>query len=294
MRAAMRRLALALVMLACASMSSSSSSSSSSLMMTMTMAHASAVVDASADGVAPRGGSAGGGAIEMEAVDLERYLSTTSTRTVIGVKFYAPWCGHCKKVAPEWDAFANASASASSESSSSSSESETRRRRVIALKTDGSKPEAKDVLKRFNIRGFPTILFFADGELSEFSGARTRDGFAAFAQRGRTTAATRRKYAYDESSGKIMFAKPALKVRVIEFLRESAHSVARVAFAHPGVVLSVFVVGVWIGAFAVGSMFFLTGDWSAAANWRDHLARVHAKSNARDAALQSSALKKSQ
>ena len=209
--------------------------------------------------------SSNGGAIEMAAEDLERYLSTTSTRTVVGVKFYAPWCGHCKKVAPEWDAFAASSATSE---------------RVIVLKTDGSKPEAKDLMKRFNIRGFPTIFFFGDGELAEFSGERTREGFDTFARRGRKMAKTRRRYAYDEASGKIMFAKPSLKLRVIELVRDGVHGVARVASAQPGVLFSVFIVGVWIGAFAVGVVFFVSGDWSAAANWRDHVKRAHDKANA--------------
>jgi thiol-disulfide isomerase/thioredoxin len=207
----------------------------------------------------------GGGAIEMAAEDLERYLSTTSARAVVGVKFYAPWCGHCKTVAPEWDAFAASSATSE---------------RVIVLKTDGSKPEAKDLMKRFNIRGFPTIFFFGDGELAEFSGERTREGFDKFARRGRKIAKTRRKYAYDEASGKIMFAKPSLKLRVIELVRDGVHGVARVASAQPGILFSVFIIGIWIGAFAVGIMFFLSGDWSAAANWRDHVKRAHDKANA--------------
>jgi len=217
------------------------------------------------DGATTASSSNGGGAIEMAAEDLERYLSTTSMRAVVGVKFYAPWCGHCKKVAPEWDAFAASSAASE---------------RVIVLKTDGSKPEAKDLMKRFNIRGFPTIFFFGDGELAEFSGERTREGFDKFARRGRKIAKTRRKYAYDEASGKIMFAKPSLKLRVIELVRDGVHGVARVASAQPGILFSVFIVGIWIGAFAVGVMFFLSGDWSAAANWRDHVKRAHDKANA--------------
>jgi len=204
------------------------------------------------------------GAIEMKAEDFERFLATTSTKVVVGVKFYAPWCGHCKKVAPEWDAFA----------------SNAKDERAVVLKLDGSKNEAKDVMKRFNVRGFPTFYFFGDGEMTEFSGERTREGFEAFARIGRKSAAIRRKYAYNEQTGKIMFGKPSLKQRVLELVKDGARDLAQIVSAKPGLALSIFVVGVWTGACAVGGMFFLAGDWAAAQLWRDHVKRVDAKSRA--------------
>merc|ERR1712110_254684 len=60
------------------------------------------------------------------------------------VEFYAPWCGHCKKLAPVWDELGEAF--------------ETNPDVVIA-KMDSTANEVNDV----TVRGFPTIKFFPKG-----------------------------------------------------------------------------------------------------------------------------------
>lgn len=73
------------------------------------------------------------------------------------VKFYAPWCGHCKKLAPEYEAAAE------------------------ILKSDGiplakvDSTEEKELSERFEIRGFPTMYFFRNGKHEEYDGGRTKD-----------------------------------------------------------------------------------------------------------------------
>ena len=82
------------------------------------------------------------------------------------VEFYAPWCGHCKKLAPE---FVKAAAD---------------------LKADGYKiakidaTEEKDLASRFSIQGFPTLKFFTSPtESTEYSGDRDAAGIAAFVRK---------------------------------------------------------------------------------------------------------------
>jgi protein disulfide-isomerase A1 len=58
------------------------------------------------------------------------------------VEFYAPWCGHCKKLAPIYDELGQAFGSAPS---------------VVIAKIDAT---ANDVDAKLGIRGFPTIKFF--------------------------------------------------------------------------------------------------------------------------------------
>eukprot|EP01054_Gregarina_sp_Poly1_P005037 Gregarina_sp_Poly_1__5036@NODE_266_length_10382_cov_507_901212_g232_i0_p2_GENE_NODE_266_length_10382_cov_507_901212_g232_i0NODE_266_length_10382_cov_507_901212_g232_i0_p2_ORF_typecomplete_len480_score90_01Thioredoxin/PF00085_20/2_1e32Thioredoxin/PF00085_20/3_7e03Thioredoxin/PF00085_20/0_78Thioredoxin/PF00085_20/1_7e25Thioredoxin_6/PF13848_6/27Thioredoxin_6/PF13848_6/1_1e10Thioredoxin_6/PF13848_6/6_6e19Thioredoxin_6/PF13848_6/0_084Calsequestrin/PF01216_17/2_8e17Calsequestrin/PF01216_17/5_1Thiored len=73
------------------------------------------------------------------------------------VKFYAPWCGHCKKLAPEYEGAAE------------------------VLKTDGillgkvDATEEKELAERFDIRGFPTLYFFRNGQHEDYDGGRTKD-----------------------------------------------------------------------------------------------------------------------
>jgi thioredoxin 2 len=69
------------------------------------------------------------------------------------VDFHADWCGPCKMMAPELDAFAARHTGV-----------------VLAAKLDTDRNPA--TAQRFNIRGIPTIMRFADGaRTAEQSGA---------------------------------------------------------------------------------------------------------------------------
>lgn len=75
------------------------------------------------------------------------------------VKFYAPWCGHCKAIAPEFD-------KAAAKLSESGSE-------VKLAKVDAT--VEKDLGTKFAIEGYPTLLWFVNGQKSEYKGGRTED-----------------------------------------------------------------------------------------------------------------------
>ena len=57
------------------------------------------------------------------------------------VEFYAPWCGHCKSLAPEWEKAANALKGIV---------------KVGAVDADAH----KNLGGRFGVKGFPTIKYF--------------------------------------------------------------------------------------------------------------------------------------
>ncbi|KAL0919832.1 hypothetical protein M5K25_011953 [Dendrobium thyrsiflorum] len=80
------------------------------------------------------------------------------------VEFFAPWCGHCKKLAPEWKKAAN------------------NLKGKVKLGHVDCDAE-KSLMSRFNVQGFPTILVFGADKDSPFSyeGARAALAIESFA-----------------------------------------------------------------------------------------------------------------
>lgn len=64
------------------------------------------------------------------------------------VMFYAPWCGHCKKMKPEYEKAAT--------------RMKTERVKGILAALDATKEG--DIAKRFGVKGYPTIKYFKFGE----------------------------------------------------------------------------------------------------------------------------------
>ncbi|KAH7639770.1 Protein disulfide-isomerase A6 [Dermatophagoides farinae] len=82
------------------------------------------------------------------------------------VEFYAPWCGHCKNLAPIWAEVATEL-----------------KGKVRVAAVDATVHQS--LASRYEIRGFPTIKVFAagkkDGSAEEYQGGRSKSDFVKFA-----------------------------------------------------------------------------------------------------------------
>ncbi|KAJ1417172.1 Thioredoxin-like superfamily [Sesbania bispinosa] len=81
------------------------------------------------------------------------------------VEFYAPWCGHCKRLAPEYEKLATSFKKTKS---------------VLIGKVDCD--EHKSICSKYGVSGYPTIQWFSKGSLEpkKYEGARTAEALAAF------------------------------------------------------------------------------------------------------------------
>lgn len=103
--------------------------------------------------------SVSGSVLDLGDADFD---STLEGHDLALVMFYAPWCGHCKRMKPEFDKAAKVLSANDPP--------------VTLAKVDCTEA-GKDTCGRFEVRGYPTVKIFRNGELSsDYNGPREAPG----------------------------------------------------------------------------------------------------------------------
>lgn len=130
------------------------------------------------------------GAAASSVLDLTKtadFEATVGKQKGALVEFFAPWCGHCKKLAPTYEELGDAFAS--------------KKDSIVIAKVDAD--ANRELGQRFGVRGFPTLMWFKPNSLEPetYDGARDLKNL--------------KKYV-EEQSGKRAQVKPKVPSKAVQ------------------------------------------------------------------------------
>lgn len=102
---------------------------------------------------------------EVKVLTPENFDEVVDGSKHVLVKFYAPWCGHCKSLAPTYETVATAFKTVEN---------------VVVAEVDAD--NYKDLGSKFDITGFPKLKYFPEGstEPEDYEGGRSEEDFVTF------------------------------------------------------------------------------------------------------------------
>mmetsp|Transcript_21104 Transcript_21104/g.58704 ORF Transcript_21104/g.58704 Transcript_21104/m.58704 type:complete len:236 (-) Transcript_21104:1138-1845(-) len=186
--------------------------------------------------------------VELTSATFEHQTqaSTGQTTGKWFVKFFAPWCGHCKRLDPIWK-----------ETSSQLKEDEMfADAGIVMAKVDCT--ESMDVCSRFGVTGYPTLKYIADGQVFTYKGPRASDDLLEFAMEG-----------YKAAKGEPVPAPPSWFEELLDsnqFVKSLINDLDHIVEVRKNAAALVFVLGlIWGALITLGLGIVTSGSNSAGA-----------------------------
>ena len=85
--------------------------------------------------------------------------------------FHVDWCPHCKKALPDWNSFKN---------SSTNIKCNNKPLKIIDYDVTDDTPDNKELLNKYSIKGYPTILLDNNGKITELEVKPTKENLQDF------------------------------------------------------------------------------------------------------------------
>ncbi|KAM9068347.1 protein disulfide-isomerase A3 [Sarcophilus harrisii] len=162
--------------------------------------------------------------LELTDDNFERRVADTGSAGLMLVEFFAPWCGHCKRLAPEYEAAA------------------TRLKGIVPLaKVDCT--ANSNTCNKYGVSGYPTLKIFRNGEESgAYDGPRTADGIVSHLKKQAGPASLPlmsaedfEKFISDKTASVVGFFGDLLSDSHSEFLKAASNLRENYRFAHTNV-----------------------------------------------------------
>jgi thiol-disulfide isomerase/thioredoxin len=100
---------------------------------------------------------------------VEKYGNAIENKVLM---FHVDWCPHCKKALPEWNLF---------KSEYNNKTIDSKKISVVDYDlTNSSDPNNKKLIEKYNIEGYPTVIFDKGGEFVELEVKVTKDNLVDF------------------------------------------------------------------------------------------------------------------